>query len=109
MKSINLTGLALAVVLATSFAQAGDDKANTIIDHNLSKRPYHEHQKSSNEKSNEADAKKADNWDGATLVKDGQAKDGQEATGETKTGPNKYQQLRIRMLGQRTYMEKSPE
>ncbi len=104
MKSINLTGLALAVVLATGVAQAGDDKANTIIDHNLSKRPYHEHQKSSNDKSSEADAKKADNWDGATLVKDGQ-----EATGEAKKGPNKYQQLRIRMLGQRPYMEKSPD
>lgn len=97
MKSINLIGLAAALLLVAGVAQAGDDKANTIVDQNLSKRPYQDQQKSSNDSS----AKKTDNWDGATLVK--------EDTGEAKAVPNKYQQLRIRMLGQRPYMEKSPD
>ena len=101
MKSISLIiGLALAAILASGVAQAGDDIANTIIDQNLSKRPYQEHQKSPHD----SDAKKADNWDGATLVKDGK-----ENTGDAKAGPNTYQQLRIRMLGQRPYMEKTPD
>ena len=100
MKSIRLIGLALAIIWTAGIAQAGDDKANTIIDQNLSKRPYQDHQKSTND----SDAKKADNWDGATLVKDGK-----ESTGDAKAGPNKYQQLRIRMLGQRPYMEKTPD
>lgn len=94
MKSISLIGLAVAVLLAGGVAQAGDDKAHTIIDQHLSKRPYQE-------SPNDTNAKKTDNWDGATLV----TKDADEA----KAGPNNYQQLRIRMLGQRPYMVKSPE
>lgn len=96
MKSINLIGMAAAILLLAGIAQAGDDKATTIIDQNLSKRPYQDHQKSTSDSS-----VKTDNWDGATLVK--------EDAGEVKAGPNNYQQLRIRMLGQRPYMVKSPD
>ena len=94
MKSINLIGLAAAALLAAGVAQAGDDKANSVIDQNLSKRPYQQAPA-------ETGAKKPDNWEGATNV----TKDADEA----KAGPNKYQQLRIRMLGQRPYMEKTPD
>ncbi|WP_020184138.1 MULTISPECIES: hypothetical protein [Methylotenera] len=86
----NVLGLAAALLLTTGIAQAGDDKANNVIDQNISKRPY--------QAPNEPAANKADNWDGATLVKE-----------EAKTGPTNYQQLRIRMLGQRPYMHKSGE
>lgn len=90
----NFTGLLAALLLTTGVAQAGDDKANNIIDQNLSKRPYHQ-------APSEPTANKADNWDGATLVK--------EEAEKAKTGPTNYQQLRIRMLGQRPYMHKSGE
>ena len=94
MKSISLIGLTAAVLITAGIAQAGDDKANTIIDQNLSKRPYQSAPQDSS-------TNKADNWEGAThVIKDAD---------ETKAGPNKYQQLRIRMLGQRPYMEKSPD
>ena len=89
----SILGLAAALLLTAGVAQAGDDKANNVIDQNLSKRPY--------QAPNEPAANKADNWDGATLVK--------EQAEEAKTGPTNYQQLRIRMLGQRPYMHKSGE
>ncbi|MES2500941.1 MAG: hypothetical protein V4570_10405 [Pseudomonadota bacterium] len=90
MKSKSLIALAAAILLTTGVVQAGDDKASNIIDQNLSKRPY-------TEPASDSNTSKVDNWDGATLIK-------QEA-GEEKAGPTKYQQLRIRMLGQRPYME----
>lgn len=90
MKSISLTGLAIAMLLTTGVVQAGDDKANDVINQNLSKRPYQE-------APSDSSANKTDNWDGATLVT--------KEADEKKAGPTKYQQLRIRMLGQRPYME----
>ncbi len=90
MKSTNLIGVVVAALfLATSVAQAEDGGDQNIIQQNLSKRPYQE------TVPNHAD--KADEWDGATLVK--------EHEPEKKAGPTPYQQLRIRMLGQRPYVE----
>ena len=44
MKSNSLMGLAAALlmttVMTTGLVQAGDDKANNVINQNLSKRPY---------------------------------------------------------------------
>ena len=94
MKSKSLIGLAAALLLITGAVQAGDDKAQNVINQNLSKRPYQEAPVESN-------ANKAENFEAATLVKD--------ETAEQKAGPSKYQQLRIRMLGQRPYMEKSTD
>ena len=98
MKSNSLMGLAAALlmttVMTTGLVQAGDDKANNVINQNLSKRPYQEVPA-------ESTPNKAENFEAATLVK--------EEVAEQKTGPSKYQQLRIRMLGQRPYMEKSSD
>ena len=94
MKSKSLIGLAVALLLTTGVVQAGDDKAQNIINQNLSKRPYQEAPA-------ESTANKADNWEAATLVKD-------EAV-ERKSGPNSYQQLNIRMLGKRPYMDKATD
>lgn len=94
MKSKNLIGLAAALLLATGVAQAGDDKANNVIDQNLSKRPYQE-------APSNASTNTTDHWEAATLVT--------EEGSDVKTAPNRYQQLRIRMLGQRPYMEKSTD
>ena len=94
MKSVNLVGLAVALLLITGAVQAGDDKAQNVINQNLSKRPYQEAPA-------ESTANKAENFEAATLVKG-------ENT-EQEVGPSKYQQLRIRMLGQRPYMEKSTD
>ncbi|MES2501378.1 MAG: hypothetical protein V4545_02140 [Pseudomonadota bacterium] len=94
MKSKSLIGLAAALLLTTGVVQAGDDKAQNIINQNLSKRPYQEAPA-------ESTANKADNWEAATLVKD-------EAV-ERKSGPNSYQQLNIRMLGKRPYMDKATD
>jgi hypothetical protein len=98
MKSKSLMGLVVALlmtaVITTGLVQAGDDKANNVINQNLSKRPYQEAPV-------ETTANKVENFEAATLVKE-------EAT-EQKAGPSKYQQLRIRMLGQRPYMEKSTD
>jgi hypothetical protein len=91
MKSQNLFGATLvALLLAGGVAQAGDDGAHDIANQNLSKRPYQA-------PVNDATANKAEQWEGATLVK--------EEAAEDKTRPNQYQQLRIRMLGQRPYMD----
>ena len=94
MKSKSLLGLAAALMLITGAVQAGDDKAQSFINQNLSKRPYQEAPA-------ESTANKAENFEAATLVK--------EETADQKVGPSKYQQLRIRMLGQRPYMEKSTD
>lgn len=98
MKSKSLMGLAVALlmttVMTTGLVQAGDDKANNVINQNLTKRPYQEAPE-------ESTANKAENFEAATLVK--------EEVAEQKTGPSKFQQLRIRMLGQRPYMEKSSD
>ena len=94
MKSKSLIGLAAALLLVTGAVQAGDDKAQNVINQNLSKRPYQE-------ATAESTANKAENFEAATLVK--------EEAAEPKAGPSKYQQLRIRMLGQRPYMEKSTD
>lgn len=94
MKSKSLIGLAAALLLVTGAVQAGDDKAQNVINQNLSKRPYQEAPA-------ESRANKAENFEAATLVK--------EEAAEPKVGPSKYQQLRIRMLGQRPYMEKSTD
>ena len=94
MKSKSLIGLAAALLLITGAVQAGDDKAQNVINQNLSKRPYQE-------APTESTANKAENFEAAILVKDEAA--------EQKAGPSKYQQLRIRMLGQRPYMEKSTD
>jgi hypothetical protein len=88
MKSKSLIGLAAVLMLATNVAQSGDDKAQNIVDHNLSKRPYQEVPESS--------ANKGGDFEGATLVKENAVE---------KNEPNKYQQLRIRMLGRQPYME----
>lgn len=99
MQSKSLIGLAAVLLLTTGIVQAGDDKAHNVINQNLSKRPYQE-------APSESTASKADNWDGATLV----TKDPvTEEVKEKKAGPTKHQQLRIRMLGQRPYMEKSTD
>lgn len=92
MKSKSLIGLVAAVMLTTGVVQAGDDKAQNVINQNLSKRPYQEAPA-------ESTANKADNWEAATLIKDEAA--------ERKAGPNTYQQLNIRMLGKRPYMDKT--
>lgn len=92
MKSTNLIATVMtALFLATGVAQAGDGDNQNIIQQNLSKRPYQEAVPS------DAQTNKADDWDGATLVK--------EHGDEKKAGPTQYQQLRIRMLGQRPYMD----
>jgi hypothetical protein len=91
MKSTNLIGVVMtALFLATGVAQAGDGGDQNIIQQNLSKRPYQE-AAPNNAHTN------TDEWDGATLVKEHQP--------EKKVGPTQYQQLRIRMLGQRPYMD----
>lgn len=90
MKNISLIGLAAALMIASGATQAGEDKAGNVINQNLSKRPYQA-------APGDSEAKKADNWEGATSVS-------KEAGGE-KVSPTQYQQLRIRMLGQRPYME----
>ena len=94
MNSKSLMGLAAALLMTTGVVQAGDDKANNVINQNLSKRPYQEAPA-------ESTPNKAENFEAASLVK--------EEAAEQKTGPSKYQQLRIRMLGQRPYMEKSSD
>jgi hypothetical protein len=94
MNSKSLMGLAAALLMTTGVVQAGDDKANNVINQNLSKRPYQEAPA-------ESTPNKAENFEAARLVK--------EEAAEQKTGPSKYQQLRIRMLGQRPYMEKSSD
>lgn len=94
MKNKKLMGLVTALLLTFGAVEAGDNKASNVINQNLSKRPYQELPIDSN-------ANKADEFEAATLVK--------EETGEVKTGPTKHQQLRIRMLGQRPYMEKSSD
>ena len=94
MKSKSLIGLAAALLLITGAVQAGDDKAQNVINQNLSKRPHQEAPA-------ESTANKTENFEAATLVK--------EEASEPKAGPSKYQQLRIRMLGQRPYMEKSTD
>lgn len=93
MKSIGIIGLA-ALLLTIGAVQAGDGKTKSVINQDLSKRPYQELPADSS-------ANKADDFDGATLIT--------EDNSEVKTGPTKHQQLRIRMLGQRPYMEKSGE
>lgn len=94
MKNTSLIGLATALLLTTGLAQAAGDKVNNVIDQNLAKRPYQQ-------APSDAAAKEVDHWEAATLVTD--------EGGEVKTAPNRYQQLRIRMLGQRPYMEKSTD
>ena len=94
MKSKNLIGLATALLLITGAVQAGDDKAQHAINQHLSKRPYQE-------APTESTANKVENFEAATLVK--------EEAVEQKVGPSNFQQLRIRMLGQRPYMEKSTD
>ncbi len=94
MKSTSLVSLATVILLTVGVAQAGDDKANHVIDQNLSKRPYQALPA-------DANVNKANEFEAATLVK-------QEAD-NVKSGPTKHQQLRIRMLGQRPYMEKSTD
>ena len=84
----------LTLALSANFAQAQGDKASNIVNQDLSKRPY---QAPADSNANEA----KDDWDGATLVT--------KENDDVKKGPSKYQQLRIRMLGQRPYMEKSTD
>lgn len=88
MKSKSLIGLGAVLLLSTGIAQSGDDQSRTIGDQNLSKRPYHE--------APAAASTKGDEFEGATLVKE---------ANEDKAQPDKYQQLRIRMLGRQPYME----
>jgi len=96
MKSIGLIGMVTAALLLTvgvltaGAAQAEENHEHSIINQHISKRPYQA-------PSPDASANKAEHWEGATLVKD-------EAH-EEKAGPTQYQQLRIRMLGQRPYLE----
>ena len=94
MKSKSLISLAAVLLFTVGVVQDGDDKDIHIIDQNLSKRPYQA-------LPTDANANKADVFKAATLVK--------KQAGEVKTGPTKHQQLRIRMLGQRPYMEKSTD
>lgn len=90
MKSKSLIGLAVVLLFTTGAAQSADDKAKNITDQNISKRPY--------QQVPETSASKDAEFEGATLVKESEVE---------KEGPNKYQQLRIRMLGRSPYMEKS--
>ncbi len=94
MRKKTLIGLTAVLLFTAGVIQAGDDKAQNILNQNLSKRPYQEAPAESVDN-------KGDNWEAATLVKD-------QAT-KQKSGPSNYQQLRIRMLGQRPYMEKSTD
>lgn len=94
MKSKSLIGLAAVLLLTTGVVQAGDDKAQSIINQNLSKRPYQEAPA-------ESTANKSEDFEAATLVKDEAAK--------RKAGPNSYQQLNIRMLGKRPYMDRATD
>lgn len=90
MKSIGLISMVTAALLMTGVAQAEENHEHNIINQHISKRPYQA-------PSPDASANKAEHWEGATLVKD--------EVREEKAGPTQYQQLRIRMLGQRPYME----
>lgn len=91
MKSKGLIGVVTAALLLTVGAtQAEDSREHNIINQNISKRPYQA-------ATPDASANKAEQWEGATLVKD--------EVREEKATPTQYQQLRIRMLGQRPYME----
>ena len=93
MKNKCAVAFSVLILLMAGAVQAKDDKAK-IVDQNLSKRPYQE-------SPSDINANKKDYWDGATLVK--------EEADEVKAGPTKHQQLRIRMLGQRPYMQKSTD
>lgn len=93
VKCKKLIGLTIAILLTAGVAQAKDEK-DKIVDQNLSKRPFQE-------SPTDVSTNKNDYWDGATLVT--------EDVGEVKAGPSKHQQLRIRMLGQRPYMQKSTD
>jgi hypothetical protein len=90
MKIKSLIGLAVVLLCTTGAAQSADDKSKNITDQNISKRPY--------QQVPETSANKDAEFEGATLVKESEVE---------KEGPNKYQQLRIRMLGRSPYMEKS--
>jgi len=91
MKSINMiVATTMALLLTTGLTQAADETNQNIINHNLSKRPYQEAPAA-------ATVNKADEWEGATLIKE-------EAT-EKQAGPTQYQKFRIHMLGQRPYMQ----
>lgn len=89
MKSTSVISVAtFALLLVASVAQAGND--SDIMNQNLSKRPYQA-------APSEPKADAADQWDGATLVKDVDSQD--------KSGPTQYQKFRINMFGQRPYMD----
>lgn len=89
MKTTSLISVAtFALMLVTGVAQAGND--NDVMNQNFSKRPYQA-------STCDAKADNADQWDGATLVKDVERDD--------KTGPTQYQKFRINMFGQRPYMD----
>ena len=88
MKNKSLIGIAALLLLATTAAQSGYDEEKNIVNQNLSRRPYHQ--------APDTTANKAEEFEGATLVKE---------SAEEKAEPNKYQQLRIRMLGRQPYME----
>lgn len=90
MKALNLAVIVSAVVLlASGVAQAQVTDKHDINNQNLSKRPYQQ-------LPDESAYNKGDNWEGATLVKEGSS---------AESGPTKYQQLRINMLGKQPYME----
>lgn len=89
MKSNRLISItALTLMLGAGLVQAGDD--SHIMNQNLSKRPYQA-------APSDSKADNADQWDGATLVKDVER--------EEKAGPTQYQKFRINMFGQRPYMD----
>lgn len=88
MKLKILSALATALLFVAGAAQSGDDHVKNGADQHISKRPYHEAPVDS--------ANKNEEFEGATLVKEAESE---------KAGPNKYQQLRIRMLGRSPYME----
>lgn len=91
MKNIGLIGVVTAALLMTvGAAQADEHTEHNIINQNISKRPYQA-------ATPDANANKTEQWEGATLVKD--------EIRDEKATPTQYQQLRIRMLGQRPYME----
>lgn len=89
MKSIGWIGVVAAALLMTvSATHADENREHNIINQNISKRPY---------QAPDTNANKAEQFEGATLVKD--------ELRDEKAAPTQYQQLRIRMLGQRPYME----
>lgn len=90
MKSIHLiAATTMALLLSTGLTQAADDTSQNNINHNLSKRPYQEAPAA-------AAVTKAEEWEGATLIK--------EESSEKQAAPTQYQKFRIHMLGQRPYM-----